>query len=395
LGRRYRGLNKIFDFFDVDESGEIDDYEFICGLGVLTVSPVEERLSSIFTIYDEDGSQICEPAELELLIHTILMIGSRKEIPSKALASKIAELKKTFLIEKDYVTLDQFCMMCSSDSELSNALFKIGVFGKSEIAQTHHRRGPDTKKSAGSQRKRWRKMSKKIKAASDKPKEKALGIFEEEEVGGGDQFMAVKPWEGAVRNSVPSSYKPSQADSDCPNSVLKLEYVHGIRVHDTRNNIFYNPEGCLVYHTAQVGHPTRSQAPTLSSSSSMPPTTSFRWILATIFLPQETSETSRFWPSGTTSYDEEPLCGHWLPEERDRYGQHLERSRSFWRPAALIQKTRSPSSTSKSSSTERRQSSQDLLIPRSYCTPDQGAEGNPARYEIRHGPQDRDRHFQN
>jgi hypothetical protein len=252
LGRRYRGLNKIFDFFDVDESGEIDDYEFICGLGVLTVSPVEERLSSIFTIYDEDGSQICEPAELELLIHTILMIGSRKEIPSKALASKIAELKKTFLIEKDYVTQDQFCMMCSSDSELSNALFKIGVFGKSEMRKLTTDEDLNQEVCRFAEEK-MEKDEQKEKGTSDKPKEKAMGIFEEEEVGGGDQFMAVKPWEGAVRNSVPSSYKPSQSDSDCPNSVLKLEYVHGIRVHDTRNNIFYNPQGNLVYHTAQVG----------------------------------------------------------------------------------------------------------------------------------------------
>lgn len=34
------------------------------------------------------------------------------------------------------------------------------------------------------------------------------GDFEEEQVQEGDQFMAVKPWVGAVKNSVPSNFDP-------------------------------------------------------------------------------------------------------------------------------------------------------------------------------------------
>lgn len=32
--------------------------------------------------------------------------------------------------------------------------------------------------------------------------------------------MAVKPWEGAVRASVPSNYKPSKDDHNPPNTSL-------------------------------------------------------------------------------------------------------------------------------------------------------------------------------
>ena len=78
-------------------------------------------------------------------------------------------------------------------------------------------------------------------------------MFDKEEQEVGDQFMAIKPFEGTVRNSVPTNYKPSKSDGDTPNASLKLNYVHGFRCHDTRNNIFYNPQGKLVYHTAQLG----------------------------------------------------------------------------------------------------------------------------------------------
>jgi hypothetical protein len=34
---------------------------------------------------------------------------------------------------------------------------------------------------------------------------------------------------------------------------LSLEFVHGYRAHDTRNNLFYLNTGELVYHVAAVG----------------------------------------------------------------------------------------------------------------------------------------------
>lgn len=44
-----------------------------------------------------------------------------------------------------------------------------------------------------------------------------------------------------------------QADAEPPNANLQLEYVHGYRSMDTRNNLRYNKEGDIVYHTASVG----------------------------------------------------------------------------------------------------------------------------------------------
>ena len=42
-------------------------------------------------------------------------------------------------------------------------------------------------------------------------------------------------------------------DAEAPESNLSLEYIHGYRCDDTRNNIRYNKAGEVVYHAAAVG----------------------------------------------------------------------------------------------------------------------------------------------
>jgi len=42
------------------------------------------------------------------------------------------------------------------------------------------------------------------------------GLFQEAKVEGGDQFMAVKPWKGAIK--APENWRPSDNQADAPNS---------------------------------------------------------------------------------------------------------------------------------------------------------------------------------
>lgn len=61
--------------------------------------------------------------------------------------------------------------------------------------------------------------------------------------------MAVKPWIGAV-------FEPSvhnEPNPDKPDETYKLEYVFGYRADDSRNNVYYNAEGNVVYMTACLG----------------------------------------------------------------------------------------------------------------------------------------------
>lgn len=54
------------------------------------------------------------------------------------------------------------------------------------------------------------------------------GMFKEEVVAPGDEFMAVKPWLGAIK--APSGYtKPAPNHDKKPNVGLELEYCYGYR----------------------------------------------------------------------------------------------------------------------------------------------------------------------
>ena len=86
-------------------------------------------------------------------------------------------------------------------------------------------------------------------------------MFDEDEDAEGDQFMAVKPYEGVRRNMVPTGYKPSKKDMSPPEAQLDLEYVYGYRCHDTRNNLFYSHDGTevMVWKDGELIAPTIAQ----------------------------------------------------------------------------------------------------------------------------------------
>jgi microtubule-associated protein-like 6 len=71
---------------------------------------------------------------------------------------------------------------------------------------------------------------------------------------GGDEFLSVKPWKGAI---VPPSRLSPSADGRRPSSRLNLEFVHGYRAIDCKNNLFYASRDCaedgMVFHAAAVG----------------------------------------------------------------------------------------------------------------------------------------------
>ena len=74
--------------------------------------------------------------------------------------------------------------------------------------------------------------------------------FEEEEVKGGEQFGAIKPWIGAL---CPPNNPPKNNPS-APEQSLEPSYVFGYRCGDCRDNIHYlknNEE--IVYMTASIG----------------------------------------------------------------------------------------------------------------------------------------------
>ena len=62
-------------------------------------------------------------------------------------------------------------------------------------------------------------------------------------------FMAVKPWLGAVKE--PDNHPP--VNKEKPDVTYELEHIYGYRCEDSRQNVYYNPDGNIVYFTAAMG----------------------------------------------------------------------------------------------------------------------------------------------
>jgi WD40 repeat protein len=64
----------------------------------------------------------------------------------------------------------------------------------------------------------------------------------------GDEFMAIRPWLGAVKS--PSKNIPT--NNSIPDASLELDWVYGYRCYDVRNNLRYVETGEIVYPCAAV-----------------------------------------------------------------------------------------------------------------------------------------------
>lgn len=61
------------------------------------------------------------------------------------------------------------------------------------------------------------------------------------------------PWQKTIKIIQPGDYKPYKGETNPPCAYIDIDYVHGYRCHDTRNNLKYSANGELIYHTAAIG----------------------------------------------------------------------------------------------------------------------------------------------
>jgi len=68
--------------------------------------------------------------------------------------------------------------------------------------------------------------------------------------GEGDEFMAVKPWLGAIKEPIPP---PKNIRKEKPDVEYEIDWVYGYRSDEGRMNLFFNQKGQAVYPTAALG----------------------------------------------------------------------------------------------------------------------------------------------
>jgi len=77
-----------------------------------------------------------------------------------------------------------------------------------------------------------------------------MSMFEEEPVHSGDQFMACKPWKGAIKKP---TVEPLKEDASLCDMSLEFDFVHGYKSDECYQNCLYNTLGQPVYQTACLG----------------------------------------------------------------------------------------------------------------------------------------------
>jgi microtubule-associated protein-like 6 len=252
-------LDLIFSLFDRANRGKIDAYEFISGMIILSDAELESKVETLFDLYDFDHSHNVTFDELIILMRSGMnalccMTGGVPSNMQDLLSHTQTVFAKLDVNKDNQISIAEFLSFVTKDVEVMILLETLGLitsedkrpnFGTEEEPEVDSDLENETKREF--QRTVVQERVKGgVEVLDDTP-------FLLEQVGQGDQFMAVRPWEGVVRNSVPTNYRPTKGEDDPPDASLELEYIYGYRCHDCRNNVRYTATGEVVYHTAAVG----------------------------------------------------------------------------------------------------------------------------------------------
>lgn len=74
-------------------------------------------------------------------------------------------------------------------------------------------------------------------------------MFDKVMPGEGDEFMAVKPWLGAIKEPIPVP----KIDKSKPSVKYEIDWVYGYKSDEGRMNLYLNAKGQAVYPTAALG----------------------------------------------------------------------------------------------------------------------------------------------
>ena len=245
----------------MDGNKEVDEYEFICGLSVIRQGTLMEKAKIIFSLYCQGKKKMMDSATLnkciKTLLNTLQNLMQKPELEEAELKSIGDQYVTTYDADKNgEISELEFVALILKEHKVHELLERLGLLtveDHQESTANEEEIDGDLTEELNLKHAPEDERAERIKSGIEHNVSAEDELFTEDKAGAGDQFMAVKPWVGAVKNSVPTDYKPSKSESDPPKSQLSLEFVHGYRCHDVRNNLKYAPNGDIVYHTAGVG----------------------------------------------------------------------------------------------------------------------------------------------
>jgi WD40 repeat protein len=136
-------------------------------------------------------------------------------------------------------------MGCGGSSEASDPNDEKINWNQAEIDDEFK----EEQQHVNSNRKQFDKSKGKVVEVKQPQNDREFDFFEGADAGAGDQFMSVRPYEGAIME--PDEHNDESTSP--PDVQYELEYVYGYRAEDSRMNCFYNKDGHICYMTAALG----------------------------------------------------------------------------------------------------------------------------------------------
>lgn len=90
---------------------------------------------------------------------------------------------------------------------------------------------------------------KPTKKEKEKPDE-GFAFEEGADAGSGEKFMSVRPFEAYIKDAPANA---PEENKESPDLSYELEHIYGYRCEDSRQNVYFNADGKVVYMTAAVG----------------------------------------------------------------------------------------------------------------------------------------------
>ena len=157
-------------------------------------------------------------------------------------------------VTKVAFTAQDDLLISTGGGDMTVLVYDTDIGGLTEDLQTQYEPHPDDIEEVKVDRSRATKRQAKleaIRAEEERALEEARKrpYFDEEDLGVGDEFLAVKPWKGGMR--APTGHKrPGRDAGDAPDVNIELEWVHGYRGSKGRDNLRYLNDGCVGYYAA-------------------------------------------------------------------------------------------------------------------------------------------------
>eukprot|EP00941_MAST-03F_sp_MAST-3F-sp1_P000793 g793.t1 len=233
----------LFTAFDTDDNGLVDALEVLCTFALVSGMSVQKKITFVFESFDFSESGFLSVDEMTLSFKSTLMGLSKmtgEELPTEQEleAQAAAAFLKADNNNDNRISHREFHLFCNTERE---ARSWVTMFDSA----------PDTAEIAPQE------LDSDLELESNFPERNAdqdlmMGddiLATKEEPLEGDDLIAERPWMGTL---VEPSNAPEN-DSSAPFESLQLEWVHGYRGSDCRNNLRYTNNGRILYHTASVG----------------------------------------------------------------------------------------------------------------------------------------------